>query len=115
MSYPSLKGRKSRSWSRCPRGQTLRRNRRSSFRGGNSASRSRSPAKKSTKMPAEHVLVDTNVFVYGADLASPHFPAASAFLDAVAAGSFHGCVTPQVLLEFVSVVTNHAVTSEQKA
>jgi predicted nucleic acid-binding protein len=57
-------------------------------------------------MPAERVLVDTNVFVYATDSASPHSPAASTFLDAVAAGRFHGCVTLQVLLEFVSVVTN---------
>jgi predicted nucleic acid-binding protein len=57
-------------------------------------------------MPAERVLVDTNVFVYAADSTSPHCPAASDFLDAIAAGRFHGCVTPQVLFEFVSVVTN---------
>ena len=57
-------------------------------------------------MSVERVLVDTNVFVYATDTQSPHCPAASAFIDAVASGSFIGCVTPQVLLEFVSVVTN---------
>jgi predicted nucleic acid-binding protein len=57
-------------------------------------------------MSAERVLVDTNVFVYATDSASPHCPAASGFLDFIATGNFHGCVTPQVLLEFVSVVTN---------
>jgi predicted nucleic acid-binding protein len=57
-------------------------------------------------MSAERVLVDTNVFVYATDTDSPHCPAASAFLEAVASGRFLGCVTPQVLLEFVSVVTN---------
>jgi predicted nucleic acid-binding protein len=57
-------------------------------------------------MPAERVLVDTNVFVYATDSTSPHGPAALAFLETIASGKVEGCVTPEVLLEFVSVVTN---------
>jgi len=57
-------------------------------------------------MSAERVLIDTNVLVYATDTASPHCPASSALLGAVAAGSFLACVAPQVLLEFVSVVTS---------
>lgn len=57
-------------------------------------------------MSAERVLIDTNVLVYATDSASPHCPAASAILAAAASGSFLGCVAPQILLEFVSVVTN---------
>lgn len=58
-------------------------------------------------MSAERVLIDTNVLVYATDSASPHCPAASALLAAAATGGFLGCVAPQILLEFVSVVTNH--------
>jgi predicted nucleic acid-binding protein len=57
-------------------------------------------------MPAERVLIDTNVLVYATDTASPHCPASSALLGAVASGSFLACVAPQVLLEFVSVVSS---------
>ena len=57
-------------------------------------------------MSADWVLVDTNVFVYATDEASPFCPAASAFLDVAGQGSFVACVAPQILLEFVSVVTN---------
>ena len=57
-------------------------------------------------MSAERVLIDTNILVYATDSASPRCPAASALLAASTSGSFLGCVAPQILLEFVSVVTN---------
>jgi predicted nucleic acid-binding protein len=57
-------------------------------------------------MSAERVLIDTNVFVYAMDAASPRCAAASTFLDDVTSGGFFGCIAPQVLFELVSVVTN---------
>ena len=57
-------------------------------------------------MSAERALIDTNVLVYSSDSTSPHNPASTALLAAAQTGSFLGCVSPQILLEFVSVVTN---------
>lgn len=54
-------------------------------------------------MLADRVLIDTNVFVYATDESSPYHSSALAFIDAVGGT---GCVTPQVLFELVSVVTN---------
>ncbi|MCC6523787.1 MAG: PIN domain-containing protein [Polyangiaceae bacterium] len=55
---------------------------------------------------SDRVFIDTNVLVYASDPASPHAPASRRFVDQINAGQLDGCIAPQVLLEFFSVVTN---------
>ena len=51
-------------------------------------------------------LVDTNVLVYAVDDGAPQHSAAKAFYDRAVAGDVALCVSPQILFEYVSVVTN---------
>lgn len=51
-------------------------------------------------------LLDTNILVYAADETSPSHVAARALRDKGLKGEIALCVTPQVLMEFFSVVTN---------
>ena len=52
------------------------------------------------------VLLDTNVLVYAADETSPFHEASRSFRERGRNGEFIACVTPQVLFEFYSVVTD---------
>ena len=57
-------------------------------------------------MPVEPGLVDTNVLVYALDADAPHHAVARALLEAAREGSSSLYVTPQILCEFYSIVTN---------
>ena len=63
-------------------------------------------ARTSTTMPVESGLVDANVLVYAIDADAPQRGALRALLDAARASSTTLFVTPQVLCEFYSIVTN---------
>ena len=52
------------------------------------------------------ILLDTNVLVYAADVTSPFHNTASVILNRGLQGSLSLCITPQVLFEFFSVITN---------
>lgn len=57
-------------------------------------------------MPVEPGIVDTNVLIYALDTAAPQHAAALALLNAARADATTLFVTPQILCEFYSVVTN---------
>ncbi len=52
------------------------------------------------------VILDTNVLVYALDTDAPQYEAAKKACDAAAAGEFPAFITTQIVLEFVSIVTN---------
>ena len=54
----------------------------------------------------DRALIDTNVLLYAGDQDSKYYPAANALCAAAAAGDVSACIAPQVLLEYVSIVTN---------
>ncbi len=54
----------------------------------------------------ERALFDTNVLVYAANSSAPYHQSARELRDRAVAGDFAACVTPQVLLEYVAVVTS---------
>ncbi|MEK7765414.1 MAG: PIN domain-containing protein [bacterium] len=58
-------------------------------------------------METEPVLLDTNLLIYASDADSPYHDAARTVRDQIEARQAHGCLTPQVLYEFYSVVTGH--------
>ncbi|HEY0796044.1 MAG TPA: type II toxin-antitoxin system VapC family toxin [Acidisarcina sp.] len=66
-------------------------------------------------MPPEPGLVDANVLVYAMDEDSPQFAASRAILDAARLGSTILYVTPQILCEFYSVVTNGRRVSKPRS
>jgi uncharacterized protein len=51
-------------------------------------------------------LIDTNVLVYASDTSAPQHLAARAVRDGGATGTLSVCLVPQVLFEYVSVVTS---------
>ena len=57
-------------------------------------------------MLVEPGIIDTNVLIYALDTAAPQHTAALALLDAARADAATLFVTPQILCEFYSVVTN---------
>jgi uncharacterized protein len=57
-------------------------------------------------MPVEPGIVDTNVLIYALDTAAPQYTAALTLLNAARADAATLFVTPQILCEFYSVVTN---------
>ncbi|MHB1686387.1 MAG: type II toxin-antitoxin system VapC family toxin [Ignavibacteriaceae bacterium] len=52
------------------------------------------------------ILLDTNVLVYAADVTSPFHNTANLLLDRGLQNTISLCITPQVLFEFFSVITN---------
>ncbi len=54
----------------------------------------------------DRALIDTNVLLYAGDQDSKYYPAANALCAAAVAGDVSACVSPQVLLEYVSIITN---------
>jgi toxin-antitoxin system PIN domain toxin len=54
----------------------------------------------------DRALIDTNVLLYAADQDSPQHEASIALYRAATSGQIAACVTAQVLLEYVAVVTN---------
>jgi len=51
-------------------------------------------------------VVDTNILVYSLDTNARQHDRAKALCDAAAAGKFPGFITTQVVLEYISIVTN---------
>ena len=60
----------------------------------------------SMTMLIEPGIVDTNVLIYALDTAAPQHAAARALLDASRTNAATLFVTPQILCEFYSVLTN---------
>jgi predicted nucleic acid-binding protein len=56
-------------------------------------------------------LFDTNVLIYAADATAPQHPASLALRDEVEAERLVAAVTPQILLEFVCLVTSKRVAA----
>ena len=54
----------------------------------------------------DRALIDTNVLLYAGDQDSKYYAAANSLCEAAAAGDVSACITPQVLLEHVSIITN---------
>lgn len=52
------------------------------------------------------VLIDTNILIYAADTTSSFHATASTILERGAGGVIPICISPQVLFEFFSVITN---------
>ncbi len=57
-------------------------------------------------MSARRPLVDTNVLVYAVDSSAPQHLTAKAFYERALAGDIQLCISTQLLLEYVAVVTN---------
>lgn len=55
---------------------------------------------------SELSLLDTNVLVYAADIDFPYHKSSRAIRDLALAGEMKGCLCPQVLFEFFSIITN---------
>ncbi len=55
---------------------------------------------------SDRLLVDTNVLVYAVDSSAPQHAAAKSLYDKALVGDIELCITTQLLLEYVSVVTN---------
>jgi predicted nucleic acid-binding protein len=56
--------------------------------------------------PADLALVDTNVLIYSLLQADPHHEASRALIERAQDGAVDLCVTPPVLSEFFSAITN---------
>jgi predicted nucleic acid-binding protein len=56
--------------------------------------------------PSDFALVDTNVLIYSLLEADPHHKASKTLIDRAQDGEVELCVTPQVLSEFFSAITN---------
>ena len=54
----------------------------------------------------EVLFLDTNVLVYAVDERSPFNPKATRFIERINAGDFRVCLSPQVMGELYSTITN---------
>lgn len=54
----------------------------------------------------ETIGLDTNILLYGDDPGSPHYASAKQVMDSVFNGTFHACISHQVLAEYFSVATS---------
>jgi predicted nucleic acid-binding protein len=66
-------------------------------------------------MSAEHAVIDTNVLVYAHFPSSPHHAASYDLLRRAERGEIGLAIVPQVVAEFVSVVTNPKRVSPPKS
>ncbi|MDQ2642650.1 MAG: type II toxin-antitoxin system VapC family toxin [Myxococcota bacterium] len=56
--------------------------------------------------PSDAALLDTNILVYAADSSAAHHSSCLSLLERGDAGQFSFVLTPQILAEFIAVVTN---------
>jgi predicted nucleic acid-binding protein len=54
---------------------------------------------------SERVLLDTNIFVFAANADAPQHAVCAALYERARKGEIAACITPQVLIEYVAVVT----------